>query len=75
MTPEQQMRFSTLRAKARAGELTMEEQREAIAILREDRIGASVASSRARTAKATGAAKAAINSDDLLAELEKGMGL
>jgi hypothetical protein len=75
MTPEQQMRFATLRAKARAGELTMEEQREAIAILREDRVGASIASAKSRTTKATGAAKAAINSDDLLAELEKGMGL
>ena len=64
MTPETQARIQIWRQKALAGTLSQEELREAIQILREDRVGASQVS---RTSRAK---KAPINADDLLGELE-----
>lgn len=63
---EMQIKLAGWREKARRGELTQEEMREAISALREDR-------SRAVTAGVTTKAKAKkapISSDDLLAELD-----
>lgn len=67
MSPEQQARIQALRAKAREGTLTLEESREAIILLREDRVAASATSAASKARKAP---KAPVNSDDLLAELE-----
>ena len=44
--------------------------REAIAALRQDRVGAAATSEKSRERKATSRAKANINSDDLLSELD-----
>jgi hypothetical protein len=69
-SPEIQAKIAVWRQKSLAGTLTQEEMREAIAILRQDRIGASVTSAGAREKKATTRAKASINSDDLLNQLD-----
>jgi hypothetical protein len=66
MTPEQQGRIQVLRAKSREGTLTLEEMREAIIIMRQDRVSASQTSARSKATKS----KTAVNSDDLLSELE-----
>lgn len=55
------------RQKAREGNLTTEDLRHAIALLREDRMSAQAASTKSKTTKA---AKAAINSDSLLDEID-----
>jgi len=67
MTPETQAKIQMFRQKSRDGTITTEELREALAIMWEDRVGAGVASSASKTKRAT---KAAINSDDLLGELD-----
>jgi hypothetical protein len=67
MTPETQAKIQMFRQKSREGTITTEELREALAIMREDRVGAQTTSTASRTKKA---AKAAINSDDLLGELD-----
>jgi len=62
------LRVETLRAKQRAGEkLSLEEMREAIALIRGDRVRAATASAKSKTAKA---AKAPIDSEALLGELD-----
>lgn len=58
-----QMRIAELRDKARSGTMTLDDCKEAIAFLRKDRL----AMPAAKTAPRTKAA--AINADDLLAEL------
>lgn len=58
------------RQKAAAGTLTQEEMKEAINTLRQGRIAASATSAASGERKATRAAKANINSDDLLGQLE-----
>lgn len=65
---EVHMRLAELRAKQAQGTITLEELREALDLLRQGRTAAQVTSTKSRTAKA--AAKAPINSDDLLADLE-----
>lgn len=66
MTPEVNARIAVLRAKALEGDLTLEETKEAITLLRQGRVSAAHASEGARRKNA----KAAIPSaDDLLAEL------
>lgn len=66
MSPELQSRIAVWRSKAAVGTLTKDEMREAIKVLRQDRVAAAANSERARTAKA----KAEIPSaDDLLKEL------
>ena len=66
MSPELQSKISIWRAKAVAGTLSVEEMKEAIRALRQDRVGASIASetSRRKTAKA-----ASPDANDLLAEM------
>jgi len=66
MTPEIQAKVLLWRARAEAGTLSTEEMKEAILILREGRIGASVASDKSRAKKA---AKVILNADDLLKEI------
>lgn len=69
--PETQAKIQIWRQKALAGELTLEESREAIAVMRQGRLHAAEVSAKSRT-KASGArAKAAVNSDSLLSELEE----
>ena len=63
---EMQIKLAGWREKARRGELTQEEMREAISALREDRSRAVTAG----VATKTRAAKKVVNSDDLLAELD-----
>jgi len=69
LTPQVQARLQQLRyiaANERA--LTLEEQREAISLIRADRLSAG----NATTAKRTAAAKAAIpDADDMLADMMK----
>lgn len=55
------------RRKAKLGELTREELREAITVLREDRLACGAASAKSKAAKGK---KAPVDSDDLLKELE-----
>lgn len=67
MSPELQSKISIWRQRAIDGTLTEADLTEAIRALRQDRVGASVASEKSRRAKA----KAEIPSaDDLLAELK-----
>lgn len=72
-SPELLTRLAELRQKGRAGTLTLEECREGVRLLREDRIGASAASSKARVAKTK--ANREVDSNALLAELEGDLGL
>lgn len=69
-SPELQAKVQLWRQKSREGTLTQEELREALAALREGRLQAAAtsATSKARTAKTR--ANAAVNSDDLLNQLE-----
>ena len=67
MSPESQLQLATLRAKQQRGEeLTFEEMKIAIDLMRDGRITAQAASTKSRTTKAT---KAPVNSDDLLSQL------
>lgn len=68
VSTETQSKIAIWRQRAREGTLTKEEMREALQALAEDRVRAAGASSTSRTKKA---AKAAVNSDDLLGELDK----
>ena len=67
LSPEMQSKVQLWRQKAREGTLTTEERREAIQLLRHDRIGAAQVSTASRAKKAP---KAPINADDLLSELD-----
>ncbi len=69
-SPEMQAKIQLWRQKAREGTLTQEEMREAIAALRQDRVRAASASATSRGKRVTTRAKANINSDDLLGELD-----
>ncbi len=65
MSPELQSKIALWRQKAVAGTLSPDEMKEAILALRQDRIGASIASAASKRTKA----KAEIpDADDLLAE-------
>jgi len=66
MSPELQSKISIWRQRAINGTLTQDEMKEAILALRQDRIGAAVASAASKRTKA----KAEIpDADDLLAEM------
>lgn len=66
MSPELQSKISIWRQRAINGTLTQDEMKEAILALRQDRIGASIASAASKRTKA----KAEIpDADDLLAEM------
>jgi len=67
---ELQAKIQLWRKKAREGTLTQEEMREAIAALRQDRIGAAGTSAASRERKATTRAKKNISSEELLNELD-----
>jgi len=67
MSPESQLQLAELRAKQQRGEqLSFEELKKAITLMREGRFAAQVTSTKSRTAKAKAAP---VNSDDLLSQL------
>jgi hypothetical protein len=66
MSPEMQSRIAVLRAASLQRDLTREEQLEAITALRGDRVGAQIASTKSRSAKAKAPPP---NAADLLNEL------
>lgn len=66
-SPESQSRIAVLRARAAEGSLSLDEVKEAVALLRADRHAAAQSSDQARRAKAKKAVKSA---DELLGELE-----
>lgn len=66
-SPELQSKIAILRQKALAGDLTSDDVREAIELLRADRRGAAVASA---TSKAKTAKVAIPSAADMLSELE-----
>ena len=68
MTPEVQSQIAIWRAKAEAGQLTLEEQKAAVLLMRGARKGAVVSSEQARRSKAK---KEIPSADDLL----KGLGI
>lgn len=67
LSPENTARLQAIRAKVLAGTDTLEDNKEGLAILRQDRISAQVGSTKSRTAKAE--AKAPIDTGALLAGL------
>ena len=69
-TPEMQAKIQLWRQKAREGTMTVEEYREVIAALRQDRVAAAGASASSKERKATAKAKKDIDSDGLLNELD-----
>ena len=70
VSQETQILLAELRAKARDNTATPDELRQALNLLRGDRTRAQVTSSTSKTKVAAGKAKANVNSDDLLSELE-----
>ena len=60
---ETQLRISELREKAKAGTLTIDECKEGIAFLRQERLAMPPSASKSR------AAKVPVNADDLLKDL------
>jgi hypothetical protein len=68
LSAEKTARLMALRARTLAGQATLDELREGIAILREDRVSASIASTTSRTSKA--AAKAPVDTAAALANLK-----
>lgn len=71
LSQEAQARIGVLREKARNNTITQDEMREAIQMMRQDRVGAATASAGAKERKATASKKKApVNSDDLLSELD-----
>jgi hypothetical protein len=63
-------RLAALRAAGRERPLTMEEMREAIKIMREDRTGAAATSAASKATKSAAKTKKNIDSDDLLSQLD-----
>lgn len=63
-------RVAVWREKARNNQLTQDEMKEAIQFLRQGRTSASAANEKTRERKATARAKANVNSEDLLSELD-----
>lgn len=66
-SPQESARIQQLRAKALRNELTLEEVREGLEMLRQGRVAAADASAKSKTKKA--ASKAPVDSDQLLGEL------
>lgn len=64
-SPEVQNRITQLQEKALAGTLTLEDCRESILLLRQDRLSASQASAASKRAKQP------VNTDQLFDELDK----
>lgn len=70
-TPEDQVKIAEYRKKALAGTLTVDEVRDSIRLLTQGRVAAASTSAASKSRKSATAKKAAINSDDLLSELDK----
>ena len=68
MTPELSARIQLWRAKALDGTITQDELREAIMVIRQERLTAQTTSTKARSARKE---TATISSDQLLDELKK----
>ena len=68
LSPESTQRLQVLQAKVLAGTHTLDELKEGIAILRADRVGAQISSTKSRSAAAE--AKKIVNPADLLANLK-----
>ena len=68
LSPENTVRLQTLQAKVIAGTHTLDELKEGISILRADRVGAQIASSKTKTAAA--AERKVVNPANLLADLK-----
>ena len=68
-TPEAQAQILLWRQKALEGTLSLEEMKQAIALLRSGRGAASAASAKAKAAKTAAKPKTAVDSDKLLDEL------
>jgi hypothetical protein len=66
VSPETLAKIARWRQKGVDGTLTQEDMREAIIVLRADRVGAQIASTKSHAKKAP---KAELNADDLLGEL------
>lgn len=66
-SPELSMKIIEWRRLAAVGQLTSEQMKEAIEVLRQDRVGAHIASTTSRTKKA--AATVPVDTDSLLAGL------
>jgi uncharacterized protein YnzC (UPF0291/DUF896 family) len=64
ISPETQQRIDELRQKSRDNTITREEMREALTLMRGDRVRA------AATSKTSRAKKQPVNSDNLLSELD-----
>jgi hypothetical protein len=64
MDPQTQARIAVLRQKSLSGDITLEELREGIRLMRDGRVAAQATSTASR------AKKAPVNVDDLLAGLE-----
>lgn len=74
ISQETQMKLAEYRQKSVAGTITTEEMKDAIRLMRAERVGAYQVSAASRAtksaAKAKAAPKAKPNGDDLLAELD-----
>ena len=68
ISPESTQRLQILQTKVLAGTHTLDELKEGVAILRADRVGAQISSTKSRSAAAE--AKKIVNPADLLANLK-----
>lgn len=68
-SPDTQMKIQLWRQKVVDGTLTQDDMKEAIQVLRADRVNAAASSASSHARRAPAKAKAAINSDSLLDEL------
>ncbi len=66
-SPEIQLRLNTLRKKSIEGTLALEEMREVVILLRQERTSAAQTSAKSRAAKAK---PVEVSGDDLLSELD-----
>jgi len=72
LTPETQMKVAEWRRKAREGTLSTEEARDALRMLREDRVSAGSTVAKAAKTKSLKAQAAAVDTKSLLAKLKGG---
>lgn len=70
ISPEMQAKMAEWRQKARDNTLTKEEMKEAIKLMRTERVGAAATSAASKTRKSAATAKKNIDSDDLLSQLD-----
>lgn len=70
MTGDINTQIQLWRQKARSGEMTLEDFKQAFNHIRQDRVHASATSAASKGKKSAASAKKNINSDDLLSELD-----